>query len=497
MNDTKEKRIKTTVIVTLLIVALISTVPVMVSACTFGDIKINEIMYNPSTEQGSDANMEWIELCNNDTDAINICNWTIDGTPISTVDLVLQPGDCVILARNKTAFDAYYGALPYTVIAASFLLTNDPGDTIVLRNCTGAEMDNVTYNASWGADGNGKTLERTALGWAESLVDGGTPCELNSVTIVIPFSPWVPPMINIWNITVDAVNPENVGKNATIELFTSTELIDNETYYVITINKPIGSTKLYVGKDAVNEDDLRKRVVTMMEPGIEVVNLTFDPAFVNWDFPLWYGKTWNGTTNVTGMLVNETGSVISINSTAVVSGKITADVVTVPLGTFPCLVLETIISHEVAGQPTTNLEKSWISPMDNGYLTPKYQTYRNGNLMEEFELIEIIPPTFLTAADNGTAIEVTKGQFTVITLEANPTTGYTWEVTEPLDEQVLRQVGEIAFVPESELLGAPGVQIVTFGAVGAGEATIKLVYHRPWETDVEPLDTFTVPVTVS
>ena len=492
MKDEKENKVKTVVIVATAILVLMSMLPAMVSAQS--DVKINEIMYNPSTEQGSDANMEWIELYNKDTEAINISGWTIDNNPIS--DNVMQPGDYVVLARNKTAFDAYYGALPCPVIDVTLGLKNDPGDTIVLGDSTGAEIDNVTYNASLGADGNGKTLERTATGgWEESLADGGTPCKLNSVTIVVPFSPWVPPMIYTWNITVDAMNPENVGKNATSELFTATEEIDNETYYVINTSKPTGSTKLYIGIDGVNEDDLRKRVVTVMEPGVEIENLTFDPAFVDWDYPLWNGKKWNGTTDVTGIIVNETGSEIPINSTVVVSGKITAEVVTVPLETFPCLVIETNISYEVAGLQTSYLEKSWISPTDNGYLTPKYQSYRNGKLMDELELIEVISPTYANESNNNTSINVTTGEFLVVTLEGNPTTGYMWEVTEPLDELVLRQVGDIAFVPdyaEPGLVGVPGVEIATFEVVGAGNATLKMVYHQPWETDVEPADTFTL-----
>jgi hypothetical protein len=99
---------------------------------TTGDIRINEIMYNPSTEQGDDANMEWLELYNNDTEAISINGWTIDGRLIA--DMLMGPGDYVVLARNKTAFDAYYGALPCSVIAVILQLQNDTGDTIVLRN---------------------------------------------------------------------------------------------------------------------------------------------------------------------------------------------------------------------------------------------------------------------------------------------------------------------------------------------------------------------------
>jgi predicted secreted protein len=100
----------------------------------------------------------------------------------------------------------------------------------------------------------------------------------------------------------------------------------------------------------------------------------------------------------------------------------------------------------------------------------------------------------VTEANDGSEFELKKGQSLVITLEANPTTGYTWEVVEPVDEQVLRQVGEIEFESESDLIGASGVQIIRFGVVNAGRTNIKLVYHRPWETDVEPLKTFAIQV---
>jgi inhibitor of cysteine peptidase len=100
----------------------------------------------------------------------------------------------------------------------------------------------------------------------------------------------------------------------------------------------------------------------------------------------------------------------------------------------------------------------------------------------------------LTVADNGSMIELKEGQVVSITLEANPTTGYTWEIVEPLNEHVMRQVGEIEFKPESEAIGAGGVQIIRLEVVNAGQTALKLVYHRPWETDVEPLETFSLQV---
>ena len=101
-----------------------------------------------------------------------------------------------------------------------------------------------------------------------------------------------------------------------------------------------------------------------------------------------------------------------------------------------------------------------------------------------------------TVDDNGREMQLKKGQTLVVTLEGNPTTGYSWEVAEPLDAQVLRQAGEAEFKAESEALGAGGVQILRFEAVTAGQITLKLVYHRPWEKDVEPLETYSIQVVV-
>ena len=99
-------------------------------------------------------------------------------------------------------------------------------------------------------------------------------------------------------------------------------------------------------------------------------------------------------------------------------------------------------------------------------------------------------------ADDGREKQLKKGQTLVITLEGNPTTGYSWEAAEPLDEQVLQQAGEPEFKAESDALGAGGVQVLRFEAVNAGKTTLKLVYHRPWEEGVEPLETYSIEVVV-
>ena len=101
----------------------------------------------------------------------------------------------------------------------------------------------------------------------------------------------------------------------------------------------------------------------------------------------------------------------------------------------------------------------------------------------------------LDAGDDGSQVELNTGQTLVVSLAGNPTTGFTWEAAE-LDEQVLRQVGEAEFKPDSDAIGAGGVQTLHFETVNSGQTTLNLVYRRPWEEDVEPAETFSVQVVV-
>lgn len=102
----------------------------------------------------------------------------------------------------------------------------------------------------------------------------------------------------------------------------------------------------------------------------------------------------------------------------------------------------------------------------------------------------------LTAADKNSQVDVKSGDKIVITLEGNPSTGYTWEVND-LNTTILEQVGDPVFSSSNPgLVGSVGSLTITFKALKAGTATLTLVYHRPWETGVDPIDTFAVTVTV-
>ncbi len=97
--------------------------------------------------------------------------------------MVIPSGRYAIVAADATTFLNEHPACNCTVIESGFWLSNI-GDSITLKDASSAIIDEVSYLNSWGAAGNGKTLELNLTGgWEESLVDGGTPCNPNSVTI--------------------------------------------------------------------------------------------------------------------------------------------------------------------------------------------------------------------------------------------------------------------------------------------------------------------------
>ncbi len=103
----------------------------------------------------------------------------------------------------------------------------------------------------------------------------------------------------------------------------------------------------------------------------------------------------------------------------------------------------------------------------------------------------------LDIEDSGSQVEVDKGQVLVISLESNPTTGYSWDVLK-IDESMLEQIGESEFIsPESEdLVGVGGVEVLRFKTLSVGTTYLELGYRRFWEEDVEPLMLFSLSIVV-
>ncbi|AEY66330.1 protease inhibitor I42 family protein [Clostridium sp. BNL1100] len=96
--------------------------------------------------------------------------------------------------------------------------------------------------------------------------------------------------------------------------------------------------------------------------------------------------------------------------------------------------------------------------------------------------------TYLFLADSADTFQ--------ISLKENGSTGYQWDyVISDADAANLISVDSYCFTPN--LVGTPIQKVWTFKAVKSGKHTIQFTYRKPWETDVEPLETVKYDIYVS
>ena len=111
----------------------------------FGQIVINEIMYNPP-EGGSDS-LEYIELYNNSALTVDLTDWTMGGVTYTFPNgTMLNAGEYLLLTVNASAFENVYG-ISGTLEWTSGGLSNG-GETVQLFNGNGTLVDIVDYSDS-------------------------------------------------------------------------------------------------------------------------------------------------------------------------------------------------------------------------------------------------------------------------------------------------------------------------------------------------------------
>jgi len=163
-------------------------------------IVINEIMYNP--EPGSDNYCEYIELYNNSPFDVDLKDWKISTNneqpvvaqeELSTV--IKSAGYALITDEIDEENNFYdpaicgYNIPEYSDNAIRLykkdndLILNNTGMAIIIKNEKSENIDSVTYDKNWGANGTGVSLERIRpsafsmqdpINWKESPI-GGTP----------------------------------------------------------------------------------------------------------------------------------------------------------------------------------------------------------------------------------------------------------------------------------------------------------------------------------
>ena len=94
-------------------------------------------------------------------------------------------------------------------------------------------------------------------------------------------------------------------------------------------------------------------------------------------------------------------------------------------------------------------------------------------------------------ADSDQAVEVAADGTFEITLDSNPTTGYSWQAE--YDETYLELVDR-TFEPSSDAIGAGGSETLVFKALRNGDTTVTLEYKRPWEETSITTESFDVKI---
>jgi inhibitor of cysteine peptidase len=90
-------------------------------------------------------------------------------------------------------------------------------------------------------------------------------------------------------------------------------------------------------------------------------------------------------------------------------------------------------------------------------------------------------------------ILVALGQPFTVTLQGNPSTGFSWNII-AIDSAKVKPAGEPRFDPRNNMPGSGGTYFFDFTAVVKGVSKIGFAYFRTWEKEIAPADSFTITV---
>jgi inhibitor of cysteine peptidase len=129
--------------------------------------------------------------------------------------------------------------------------------------------------------------------------------------------------------------------------------------------------------------------------------------------------------------------------------------------------------------------------------TESVPAYHGG---EEAKTIEITTDDFAAQNSITKDIEVIRPGSLIVSLGANPTTGFQWGENATIqDTSVVVQASYQFVEPEQTgepIVGAPGKSVWVFDSKNPGTTTIGFSYDRPWEGGEKGQWTLTINVTV-
>ena len=107
----------------------------------------------------------------------------------------------------------------------------------------------------------------------------------------------------------------------------------------------------------------------------------------------------------------------------------------------------------------------------------------------------IKPAVTVIDEDNGSRVELQRGQILAVKLEAQLGTGYGWKVVSLSSILVLKGEPEQISEPEQKP-GGKDYQTFKFTAENRGETELKLEYIEAWKKGAKPLKEYTITVII-
>ncbi|MFZ5559328.1 MAG: lamin tail domain-containing protein [Patescibacteria group bacterium] len=165
---------------TTIFVVVLFFIPRIVS----GAVVINEIMYDL---EGSDTDREWVEVFNNSDTAVDLTDWKLweGGTNHKLTAFrggaVLSPNAYAVIADKPDKFLIDNPSYSGIIFDSTFSLSNE-GENLILKDKNLITIDEVLYSSSWGAKGNGRSLQRkdpAETNWGSGVP---TPGALNNIS---------------------------------------------------------------------------------------------------------------------------------------------------------------------------------------------------------------------------------------------------------------------------------------------------------------------------
>jgi len=149
---------------------------------------LNEFLAYPTPEQ-----TEFVEFVNVGSTDIKLQGWILSNKRSAVTfekNTTVSSGEYLVLAKDSVYFDYFPPSDAVIVVPTKWPGFNNTSDKVILKDLTGATIDSLVYDESWGLK-QGVSLEKTlpsnssflAEGWFPSTaLNGATPGSVNSVT---------------------------------------------------------------------------------------------------------------------------------------------------------------------------------------------------------------------------------------------------------------------------------------------------------------------------